>query len=205
METGEITVFIVDDDVAAREGLQDLVESVGLKVKAFASAEEFLNSYDEAWCGCLLLDVRMPGMSGLKLQDELNRRGSRLSILFLTGHGDVPMAVQALKKGAVDFLEKPAGGQPLLDKVYDAVKESTRLRQEQVAAKDMRSKLALLTSREKEVLDRVEAGKQVKAIARELGLSRKTVDWHLSVIRQKMGVASSGELLLLLHGANPMR
>jgi two-component system response regulator DctR len=147
----------------------------------------------------------MPGMSGLKLQDELNRRGSKLSILFLTGHGDVPMAVQALKKGAVDFLEKPAGGQHLLDKVYDAIKESTRRRQEESAAKDIRSKFALLTAREKEVLDRVEAGQQVKTIARELGLSRKTVDWHLSAIRQKMGVSSSGELLLLLHEADPSR
>jgi FixJ family two-component response regulator len=198
METTETSVFIVEDDGAAREGLQNLVESVGLKVRAFSSAEEFLDSYNPAWHGCLLLDVRMPGMSGLKLQDELNRRGSRLSILFVTGHGDIPMAVQALKKGALDFVEKPAGGQYLLDKVYDAIKESTRLRQEEAAARDISSKLSLLTSREREVLGLIEAGKQVKVIAHELGLSRKTVDWHLSAIRQKMGVGSSSELLLLL-------
>jgi FixJ family two-component response regulator len=199
METTEISVFIVEDDAAAREGLRDLVESVGLETRAFSSAEEFLGSYNEEWCGCLLLDVRMPGMSGLKLQDELNRRGSKLSILFLTGHGDVAMAVETLKKGALDFVEKPAGGQHLLDKVYDAIKESTRLRQKEVVAEGIRSKLGLLTSREREVLDRVKAGKQPKLIARELGLSRKTVDWHLSVIRQKMGVESSSKLMLLLH------
>ena len=129
MGTTGASVFIVEDDEAAREGLQDLVESVGLETRAFSSAEEFLSSYNEEWCGCLLLDVRMPGMSGLKLQDELNRRGSKLSILFLTGHGDVAMAVETLKKGALDFVEKPAGGQHLLDKVYDAIKESTRLQQ----------------------------------------------------------------------------
>lgn len=199
METTETSVFIVEDDAAAREGYQDLVESIGLKARVFSSAEEFLDSYDNEWCGCLLLDVRMPGMSGLKLQDELNRRGSTLSILFLTGHGDIAMAVEALKKGAMDFVEKPAGGQHLLDKMHDAIEESTRLRQKEMATKDMRSKLDLLTSREREVLDCVRAGKQAKVIARELGLSRKTVDWHLSVIRQKMGVESSRELILLLH------
>lgn len=201
METTETSVFIVEDDAAAREGYQDLVESIGLKARAFSSAEEFLDSYDDEWCGCLLLDVRMPGMSGLKLQDELNRRGSKLSILFLTGHGDVAMAVEALKKGAMDFVEKPSGGQHLLDKVHDAIKESARLRQKEMAAKDIRSKLDLLTSREREVLDCVRAGKQAKVIARELGLSRKTVDWHLSIIRQKMDVESSSELILLLHRA----
>ncbi|MEN6428507.1 MAG: response regulator [Phycisphaerales bacterium] len=202
METTETSVFIVEDDAAAREGYQDLVESIGLKARAFSSAEEFLDSYDNEWCGCLLLDVRMPGMSGLKLQEELSRRGSTLSILFLTGHGDVAMAVEALKKGAMDFVEKPAGGQHLLDKVHDAIKESARLRQKEMAAKDIRSKLDLLTSREREVLDCVRAGKQAKVIARELGLSRKTVDWHLSVIRQKMDVESSSELILLLHRAD---
>lgn len=201
METTETSVFIVEDDAAAREGYQDLVESIGLKTRAFSSAEEFLDSYDDEWCGCLLLDVRMPGMSGLKLQDELNRRGSKLSILFLTGHGDVAMAVEALKKGAMDFVEKPSGGQHLLDKVHDAIKESARLRQKEMAAKDIGSKLDLLTSREREVLDCLRAGKQAKVIARELGLSRKTVDWHLSIIRQKMDVESSSELILLLHRA----
>ncbi len=201
METTETSVFIVEDDDAARDGYQDLVESIGLKTKAFSSAEEFLDSYDQEWCGCLLLDVRMPGMSGLRLQDELNRRGSRLSILFLTGHGDISMAVEALKKGAMDFVEKPAGGQHLLDKVHDAIKESDRLRQKEMAAEDIRSKLDLLTSREHEILDCVRAGKQAKTIARELGLSRKTVDWHMSVIRRKMDVESSSELILLLHRA----
>lgn len=202
MEMTETSVFIVEDDAAAREGYQDLVESIGLKARAFPSAEAFLDSYDKEWCGCLLLDVRMPGMSGLKLQEELNRRGSILSILFLTGHGDVAMAVEAIKKGAMDFVEKPAGGQHLLDKVHDAIRESARLRQKEMAAKDISSKLELLTSRERDVLDCVRAGKQAKVISRDLGISRKTVDWHLSVIRQKMGVESSSELILLLHRAD---
>lgn len=201
MVTTETAVFIVEDDAGTREGLQDLLDSIGLEARAFSSAEEFLDSYDDEWCGCLLLDVRMPGMSGLKLQDELNRRGTKLSIVFLTGHGDIAMAVEALKKGAADFLEKPAGGQYLLDKVYEAVGESDRLRQEALKTRDTRSKLSLLTPREKEILSHLKAGKQAKLIASELGINCKTVYWHLSIIRQKVGVESSSELTLLLHQA----
>ena len=196
----ETTVFVVDDDDAVREGFEELMGSVGLDTRTFSSAEEFLNGYREDCRGCLLLDVRMPGMSGLKLQDELNRRGAALPILFLTGHGDIPMAVGALKKGATDFIEKPAGGQYLLDKVYEAIKESDRQQELNDRKRALEAKLSLLTPREREVLDYIKQGKRVKSVSLEMGLSRKTVDWHLSMIRDKMGVDSTGELLLLLCG-----
>ena len=199
MVATEPTVFVVDDDDAAREGLRELMDSVGLGTQTFASAQRFLDAYAEDRSGCLVLDVRMPNMSGLKLQEELNKRGSKMPILFLTGHGDIPMAVEALRKGAVDFLEKPAGGQYLLDKVYEAIRESER----RIAAEDERqalnAKLSSLTPRENEVLELTRQGKRVKSIALEMGLSRKTVDWHLSMIRDKLGVDSTGELILLLH------
>lgn len=196
----ETMVFVIDDDDAVREGLEELMGSVGLNTQTFSSAEEFLNDYREERRGCLLLDVRMPGMSGLKLQDELNRRGAVLPILFLTGHGDIPMAVEALKKGATDFIEKPAGGQYLLEKVYEAIKESDRQQEVSGKKRALESKLSLLTPREREVLDHIKQGERVKSISMEMGLCRKTVDWHLSMIRGKMGVDSTGELLLLLYG-----
>jgi len=205
MVAREQTVFVVDDDDAVREGLQELMESVGLDTRAYASAQEFLDGYGEEQSGCLLLDVRMPGMSGLRLQDELNERGSRLPILFLTGHGDIPMAVEALRKGAADFIEKPAGGQSLLDKVHQAIKESARREQLAHKKRAIDAKLAGLTAKEREILDHVKQGKRVKTIALEMGLSRKTIDWHLAMIREKMEVNSTGELLLLLHRADRLQ
>ncbi len=194
-------VFVVDDDDAAREAMQELMESVGLDVQTFASATEFLEVYDSRWRGCVLLDVRMPGMSGLQLQEEMRRRGSHLPLIFVTAHGDIPMAVEALKKGAVDFVEKPVGGQTLLDKVHEALclDERSFLRQTQV--EEVRSRLALLTPKEKQVLQCLMEGQRSKQMALTLGLSRKTVDWHLSVIREKMGADSTGDLMLLLHKA----
>jgi len=199
MITTKATVFIVDDDEASRESQQELMESIGLETRAFSSAQEFLASYDEEWHGCLLLDVRMPGMSGLKLQDELTRRGCQLPIIFLTGHGDVPMAVETLRKGAVDFVEKPAGGQYLLDKVHEAIDKADCMQRLKARKRDISAKLARLTPREKEVLEYIKQGKRPKTIAFELGLSRKTVDWHFAVLRKKLAVDSTGELMLLLH------
>ncbi|MDI6451414.1 response regulator transcription factor [Anaerobaca lacustris] len=194
-------VFVVDDDAAARDAMQELMESVGLDVRTFASATEFLEVYDSQWRGCVLLDVRMPGMSGLQLQEEMRRRGSHLPLIFVTAHGDIPMAVEALKKGAADFVEKPFGGQTLLDKVHEALclEERNFLRHTQV--EEVRSRLALLTPKEKQVLQRLVEGQRSKQMALALGLSRKTVDWHLSVIREKMGADSTGDLMLLLHKA----
>lgn len=199
MVAAESTVFVVDDDLAAREGIEELMRSVGLATRAYASAQDFLDETPDLSRACLLLDVRMPGMSGLRLQEELNRRGSQVPIIFLTGHGDIPMAVDALRKGAVDFIEKPAGGQYLLDKVYEAIKVGDRRSEMESRKQDLAAKVSQLTPREREVLGYVKKGYRVKSIALKMSLSRKTVDWHLAVIREKMAVDSTGELLLLFY------
>ena len=200
----EAVVHIVDDDEAARVGLVELLESVELGVQTHASAQGFLSNFSNDQTGCILLDVRMPGMSGLKLQNELNKRNCRLPIIFLTGHGDVPMAVEALRNGAFDFVEKPSGGQFLLDKVFDAIEESSRQQDLSDRTRALRTMLASLTPKEEEVLGYVKQGKRVKIIAMEMGLSRKTVDWHLAMIREKLGVESTGELMLRLHAAGAL-
>jgi len=143
--------------------------------------------------------VRMPGISGLRLQEELLARGNPLPIIFITGHGDVPMAVEALKKGAFDFLEKPIRGQPLLDKVHAALEEGRRIQERRARVTEVRAKLELLTEREREVLARVKKGEPPKVIARESKLSRKTVDGHLDSIREKLCVDSTSQLIMLLH------
>jgi FixJ family two-component response regulator len=199
MSDAEGTVFIVDDDDAARSGLQELMESVSFDVRTFASAQEFLEAYEFETCGCLLLDVRMPGMSGLKLQDEMNRRGAGLPIIFITGHGDVSMAVDALKNGAFDFVEKPIRGQFLLDKIHCAIERHKQVCRQKDKMKQIRAQQALLTDREREILDRVKIGSGTKVIAREFGLSRKTVDAHLTNIREKMGVESTPQLIMMLY------
>ncbi len=201
----EPTVFIVDDDDAARGGLRELMESVSLRVRTFASAREFLQGYEPEGYGCLLLDVRMPGMSGLQLQEEMNRRGTRLPIIFITGHGDIPMAVDALRNGALDILEKPLRGQLLLVRIHCAVERHRRSCEQQARIQDAQVRLASLTGREKEILDRVKTGTSTKAIAREFGLSRKTVDAHLTSIREKMGVTSTPQLIMLLYESGLMQ
>jgi two-component system response regulator DctR len=195
----DATVFIVDDDEAVRKGLGQLMEAVNHKVKTFDSAQMFLDSYDQSQAGCLLLDVRMPGMSGLQLQDKLAERGINIPIIFITGHGDLPMAVEAVKKGAVDFIEKPVGDQALLDKIQEALAKDVELRQKHAEQEAINEKLALLTPREREVLELVKVGKLNKVIAHELGLSRKTVEVHRSHIMEKMEVESAAELLILLN------
>lgn len=193
------TVFIVDDDEAMREGLSLLMSAVNLKVKTFDSAQAFLDFYDQSQAGCLLLDVRMPGMSGLKLQDKLAERGINIPIIFITCHGDLSMAVKAVKKGAIDFLQKPVGDQALLDKVQEALAIGIELKQKQAERATMKEKLALLTPREHQILELIKAGKLNKVIAHELGLSRKTVEVHRSHIIKKMDVDSVAELLSLLY------
>ena len=205
MVTMEATVFVVDDDDSVREGIQELMESVGLHTRPFSSAQEFLNEDVSAERGCLLLDVRMPGMSGLKLQEELNQRDSILPIVFLTGHGDIPMAVEALRRGAVDFLEKPSGGQHLLDSVYEAIELYDHRQEVDTRNRILEGKLASLTPREKEVFGYLMLGESIKEIAWTIGLSRKTVDWHVSMIREKMGVDSTGQLLLLFHRSGELQ
>ncbi len=198
MEPQQPTVFVVDDDEAARMGVEALAASVSFKVEAFASAQEFLDACSPDAFGCLLLDVRMPNMSGLRLQDELNRKQFNLPIIFITGHGDVAMAVEAFQRGAFDFIEKPIRGQVLLEKIQDAIEKHKRLLLHKARMEQIQRRKALLTERELEILDCVQQGQGAKSIAQQFRLSRKTVDAHMAAIRQKMGVDSTSQLVLLL-------
>ncbi len=198
-------MFVVDDDVSVRESLVELMKSVALPVKAFASAREFLDSYEPDACGCVLLDVRMPGMSGLRLQEELSRRGSNLSIIFVTAYGDIPMAVEALHRGALDFLEKPVRGQVVIEKVQRAFEGSSRRQQARARVADLEARLAFLTPRETDILARIKSGQRAKQVSHECGLSRKTIDAHLTSIREKLGVETTAQLLLLLQERDQWR
>lgn len=187
-------VHIVDDDPAVRDALQWLLRSRGVASCAWAGGTEFLAAATPALAGCVLLDVRMPDMSGTELFDRLRRAGCRLPVIFLTGHGDVPMAVQALKDGAFDFVEKPYDDNALVDKVLAAMAhDAARMVQDDSIAA-IRHRLGQLTLREAEVMDRILAGKLNKVIADELGIAMRTVEVHRSHIFEKMGVRSAVEL-----------
>lgn len=191
------TVFVIDDDPAVRDSLNLLLETEGLQVECFESAERFLATYDEDRPGCLVLDVRMQPMSGPELQAEMVRRGSGLPIIFLTAHGDIPMTVRAMKAGAKDFLTKPINGTELLDRVH-AILQSEIERYRQKAMLDRECKrLQDLTQREHEVMMLALAGLTNKAIAKELGISYRTVEIHRSHILQKTGTANMLELAQL--------
>lgn len=189
------TVFIIDDDPAMRDSMSYLVQSVGIAVETFSSAQDFLDTYDPERHGCLVLDVRMPGMSGLELQEFLVERGIRAPVIMVTGYGDVPMAVRALKGGAVDFLEKPFTDQELLETINEAVERDYRQRGKDAELAKVKERIARLTPREREVMDLVLDGKPNKAIATELGLSPKTVEVHRSRVMAKMQVGSLAALL----------
>ena len=189
------TIFVVDDDDAVRDSLSDLIDSVGLAVATYPSAHEFLGVYDNARRGCLVLDIRMPGMSGLELQDRLNERGSTLPIVFITGHGDVPMAVEAMKRGAVDFIQKPFRDQELLDRINLALEQNRRRRDAEETKQDIAERIATLTRREREVMDMVIQGKANKVIAIDLGLSQRTVEVHRSHVMDKMKARTLAELV----------
>ena len=191
MPEPESMVFIVDDDEAMRDALDTLIRSVGMKTVLHASADEFLASYDPEQPGCLVLDVRMPGMSGLELQDRLVEEGVDLPVIIITGHGDVPMAVRAMRAGALDFLEKPFREQDLLHRIHQAIERDAKIRRERAAKADIVARLASLTSREREVMERVVAGKHNKAIASELGVSHKTVEFHRSLIEACLSILLS--------------
>lgn len=198
MSESEPTVFIVDDDSAVLKGLRLLVKSLRMNVETYLSAQEFLDSYDPARPGCLVLDVRMPGISGLELQEKLRQRNISIPVIIMTGYGEVAVAVEAMKKDAMEFLEKPISDQVLLDRIQKAIAKDARIRQEQAVQKTITSRLALLTPRERQVMDLVIAGKLNKVIARELGVSRKTVEFHRSNIMKKMKVESLAELVRLV-------
>ena len=189
------TVFIVDDDAAIRFAMQALMDSVNLNHEIFASADEFLEKTTEQRPGCLVLDIRMPGLGGLELQEELIRRGNTLPIIFITGHGDVPMAVEAMQKGAVDFIQKPFRDQELLDRIREALATDEERREEQQAHAEVAARLARLTNREREVFDLVVTGKPNKVIAYELGVSQRTVEIHRARVMEKMQARSLADLV----------
>ena len=189
------TVFIVDDDAAIRFAMQALMDSVNLNHEIFASADEFLEKFGEQRPGCLVLDIRMPGLGGLELQEELIKRGNTLPIIFITGHGDVPMAVEAMQKGAVDFIQKPFRDQELLDRIREALTTDEERREEQQHHAEVAGRLERLTNREREVFDLVVTGKPNKVIAYELGVSQRTVEIHRARVMEKMQARSLADLV----------
>lgn len=196
------TVFVVDDDQAMRSSLKWLIESVGMRVQTYPSADAFIQDYYPGRAGCLLLDVRMPGMSGLDLQEYFLRQGIRLPIIIITGHGDVPMAVRAMKGGAVDFIEKPFNDELLLDSIRSALELDEQQRGEQAMRSEVATRLDQLTPREIEVMGMVTEGKSNKEIAAALGVSAKTVEAHRAHVMEKMQAESLAELVkmaLLCH------
>lgn len=196
--TGAIT-HIVDDDPAVRDALQWLLQSRGAPSQTWKSADEFLAFANRDLCGCLLLDVRMPRMSGIELFDRLRSMQCRLPVIFLTGHGDVPMAVQALKDGAFDFIEKPYNDNALVDKVLAAIAQDTNRSVRAKSVELLEQKLAQLTQREHEVMERILAGNLNKVIADELGIAMRTVEVHRAHIFEKMQVRSAVELSQALN------
>lgn len=201
----EPIVYVVDDDQAMVESLSWIIESVGLKVKTYTRAHEFLDNYNPNQHGCLLLDVRMPGMSGPELQVKLNAQSNTLPIIFISGHGDVPLAVRVMKAGAVDFLTKPFNDQVLLESINKALHLDKLNRDKQQENARAEAKFALLSHREVQVLQGIVAGKQNKVISAELKISLKTVEAHRASVMKKMSVKSVPELvkLVLTNGVTP--
>ena len=191
----EALVFVVDDDAPMRESLQNLLWSVGLRVEAFASAQEFLRHTRPDVPGCLVLDVRLPGLSGLELQQRLAQVDIAMPIIFITGHGDIPMTVQAMKAGAVEFLTKPFRDQELLDAIQQAVARDRHAREQRAQSEALRSRYRTLTPRERDVMARVVAGLLNKQIAAELGTSEAAVKVHRQHVMAKMGAGSLAELV----------
>jgi RNA polymerase sigma factor (sigma-70 family) len=205
MTEQEPTVFVVDDDPGVADAIRLLLRSVGLPAESFLSATGFLEAYEPRRAGCLVLDVRMPGMSGLDLQARLKEMGSTLPIIFVTAHGDVPMAVDAVKAGARDFIQKPFRDQDLLDKIQEALEADAQNRAEQKDLAEIQSRLESLTPRETEVMDLVVTGMPNKNIARELGISQRTVEIHRARVMEKMQVRSVSRLVQLVMKVDAQR
>ncbi|HYE39292.1 MAG TPA: response regulator [Ramlibacter sp.] len=191
-------VHIVDDDEAIRDALSWLLQSRDVQAEPWEAAEDFLNAWTPDMAGCLLLDIRMEGMTGLELFDRLRERGCRLPVIFLTGHGDVPIAVSALKKGARDFVEKPFNDNDLVDRVIEAPAFDAEQRAREAGQASVTARLTTLTQRERQVMDLVVAGKLNKVIADDLGISMRTVEVHRAHVFEKMGVKTAVELARLL-------
>jgi RNA polymerase sigma factor (sigma-70 family) len=203
MKTGP-TVYIVDDDEAVRNCIRRLVESVHLDVETFRSAEEFLKAYDPARRGCLVVDVRMPGMSGLELQRRVAEREYSIPVIMLSGYGDVSVAVRAMKAGAVSFIEKPFNDHVLLDTIREAIDKDAQDREQQARAAELRARIDRLTPREREVLDLLVAGNVSKAVAAKLRLSEKTVEVHRAHVMKKLQAKTIADLVrfALLSGTS---
>ncbi|MBB3047680.1 FixJ family two-component response regulator [Litorivivens lipolytica] len=195
MDAEEATVFIVEDDEAVRDSLKLMLESLGHKVEAFERADTFLEAYDPERPGCIVLDIRMPGMNGMELQRKLNAMMSILPIIFVTGHGDVPMAVEAMQQGAVDFVQKPYREQDLLDKIQKAIAQDAEHRHELKEVKVIKERHEELTPREREVMDMMVDGKANKVIAIDLDISQRTVEIHRARVMEKMGAKSLAQLV----------
>jgi FixJ family two-component response regulator len=195
------TVFIVDDDPAVLKSLSRLLRSAGLAVATFPSPRDFLDRHDPTAPGCLVLDVAMPGLNGLELQEELVARGQELAIVFLTGHGDIPMSVKAMKRGAVDFLTKPVDDDELLKAIRVAIEKDRLQRRTHAEIAEIQQRLATLTPREREVLQHVISGRLNKQTAAELGTVEKTIKVHRARVMEKMKVSSVAELVRLAERA----
>lgn len=195
MTPEDATVFIVDDDVSVRNALKRLIQSIGLKVKAFDSAKAFLEHGPHSRPACLILDVRMPGMSGIELQEQLKNTEFQMPIIFITGHGNVPMSVEAMKAGALDFIEKPFEDQKLINAIHKAIKKDEKLKIELAELKELQHRVHSLTPRENEVFNLVVSGMLNKQIAFNLGMSEKTVKVHRARVMQKMKAESLAVLV----------
>jgi two-component system, LuxR family, response regulator FixJ len=197
----EPTVFIVDDDKTICSGISQMVETIGLKTECFTSAQQFLDSHTPGCAGCLVLDVRMPGMSGLALQDILAAKNENMPIIFITGHGSVRMGVEAVKKGAIDYIEKPFDDQVLLDQIQIALEKDAKNRQIKDYKHIVFERIESLTPREQQIMHMVANGKLNKGMAYELEISIKTVEYHRSNVMKRMQIDSVAELVKLLDHA----
>jgi FixJ family two-component response regulator len=195
------TVFVVDDDPAVLKSLARLLRSARLDVATFSSPREFLERHDPSAPGCCVLDVAMPGLNGLELQEALTAKGSELPIIFLTGHGDIPMSVQAMKRGALDFLTKPVHDEDLLKAVHVAIEKDRLQRQTRAEVTEIQQRLATLTPREREVMEHVISGQLNKQTAADLGTVEKTIKVHRARVMEKMKVQSLAELVRLAERA----
>lgn len=197
------TVFVVDDDPEVRDSLRRLVASVGLAIESYPTAQDFLDNLDVARSGCVIADIRMPGLSGLELQEKLAERNSLLPVIILTGYGEVPTAVRAMKQGAFDFIEKPYSSQRVLDAVQQALESNRQAVEDHEERSRMAKLLATLTPREREVMNLVVAGTTNRVIAAHLGLQQKTVEFHRASVMKKIGADSVADLIRLALRLEP--